>query len=81
MENEQISFNHKLLASRRPSLPFSVPAAAPEQEATQARPSPVAETLRRVGSAMTSAHAQDYVRKRVPARTDGAGDDDDDDDD
>ena len=81
VENEQISFNRQLLASRRPSLPFSVPAAAPEQEISQIRPSPMVETLRRVGSAMTSAHEQDFVRKRVPVRTDGAVDEDDDDDD
>jgi hypothetical protein len=82
VENEQTSFNRRLLASRRPSLPFSVPAAAAEEHPqAQIGPSPVAETLRRVGSAMTSAHAQDYVRRRVPAGRDGPADDDDDDDD
>ena len=81
VENEQNSFNRQLLACRRPSLPFAVPASTEEQPQPQIQPSPVAETLRRVGSAMTSAHAQDYVRKRVPAGRNAAGDEDEDDDD
>lgn len=82
VENEQISFNRRLQASRRPSLPFIVPIpAAEEHTATPIGPSPVAETLRRVGSAMTSAHAQDYVRRRVPTGRDGVAEDDDEDDD
>ena len=65
VENEQIGLNKGLLASKRPKLPFFVETpAVPEQETEAVGPSPVAQALRRVGSAMTSAHVQDYTRKR-----------------
>jgi xenotropic and polytropic retrovirus receptor 1 len=65
VENEQIGLNKGLLASKRPKLPFFVEAPAVHEPETEAvGPSPVALALKRVGSAMTSAHAQDYTRKR-----------------
>lgn len=80
LENEQISFNKKLFAARRPSLPFSVAVNEEEEPATAAAPSPLAQTLRRVGSAMTSAHEQDYVRRRVRKQSEDLEEEDEDED-
>ena len=78
VENEQCAFNRDLKATREPPLPYGPDpydgASSPppgDQELTSsaaAGPSPVGEMLRRVGSAVGTAHVQDYVRRRPAAR-------------
>lgn len=78
VENEQCANNKLLKAARELPVPYSLEAfdsTTADVQPTQAPPttpaplseeSPVMQTLRRVGSTMTSAHVQDYVRRRKP---------------
>ena len=64
VENEQCANNRHLLAAREPSIPYSAalrPSVPTEGDTNE---SPMVQTLRRVGSTMTAAHVQDYVRRK-----------------
>ena len=78
VENEQVANNQNLKAARELPVPYSqeiydaaaedvVPAQAPSTvPPPETEESPILQTLRRVGTTMTSAHVQDYVRRRKP---------------
>ena len=75
VENEQIGNNNELKAWREPTVPYEATAEEQAQANFEAR-SPVEARLRKVGSAMETAHARDYQRKPVQE----AGEDESDDD-
>jgi len=80
VENEQIGNNGALKAARDLPIPFPTPSAPrPETTEDSTGPSPLVQTLRRVGNAMGTAHRQDYERRWDPAQLDGSPESDEDD--
>ena len=70
-------------AVKNPELPYPELPEAHVDGATDTAPdqdSPVARALKRVGSTVLTAHAQDYARRRPTTVEEGGSDEEDDDD-
>lgn len=67
VENEQCANNRHLIAAREPPIPYSAPMETVQPTEADTDESPVLQTLKRVGSTMSTAHVQDYVRRRPKA--------------
>ena len=77
VENEQCANNRQLLAARAPAMPYYAPRTASVAESATHQ-SPM-QALRRMGSTMTAAHVQDYVRRQPKGSSMDIAESDDDD--
>ena len=88
VENEQIANIRHLKAHREPPVPYNQETGGEqgtdgEETAADTSESPMTRTLKRVGTTLTSAHYEDYVRRKpsTTAADEIVGSDDDEDED
>lgn len=83
MENEHCTNVARYRAVKHPELPYPERPESQVDGATGTAPdqdSPVAKALKRVGSTVLTAHAQDYERRRPTTVEEEGGSDEEDDD-
>ena len=82
MENEHCTNVARYRAVKHPELPYPELPETQVDGATDTAPdqdTPVARALKRVGSTVLAAHAQDYERRRPDTVEEGGSDEEDDD--